>query len=129
LTPERIVASAGTSTSISFWDMPAHIAQLKRAGFSTRRPLIWLQTELARPLFLATMVLIGAAFTMRHARSGHTGLMVLFAILSGFSLYFVRNFALILGESGQLPVLIAAWAPPAAGLLLAFGLILHLEDG
>ncbi len=129
LTPERIVASVGTSTSISFWDMPAHIAQLKRAGFSTRRPLIWLQTELARPLFLATMVLIGAAFTMRHARSGHTGLMVLFAILSGFSLYFVRNFALILGENGQLPVLIAAWAPPASGLLLAFGLILHLEDG
>jgi lipopolysaccharide export system permease protein len=129
LTQERIAASAGTSTSISFWDMPAHIAQLKRAGFSTRRPLIWLQTELARPLFLATMVLIGAAFTMRHARSGHTGLMVLFAILSGFSLYFVRNFALILGENGQLPVLIAAWAPPAAGLLLAFGLILHLEDG
>jgi lipopolysaccharide export system permease protein len=88
-----------------------------------------LQTELARPLFLATMMLIGAAFTMRHARSGHTGLMVLFAILSGFFLYFVRNFALILGENGQLPVLIAAWAPPAAGLLLAFGLILHLEDG
>ncbi|WP_138934744.1 LPS export ABC transporter permease LptG [Roseovarius arcticus] len=129
LTQERIAAYLGTPTSISFWDMPAHIAQLKRAGFSTRRPLIWLQTELARPLFLATMVLIGAAFTMRHARSGHTGLMVLFAILSGFLLYFVRNFALILGENGQLPVLIAAWAPPAAGLLLAFGLILHLEDG
>lgn len=129
LTQERIATSLGTSTSISFWDMPAHIAQLQRAGFSTRRPLVWLQTELARPLFLATMVLIGAAFTMSHARSGHTSLMVLFAILSGFFLYFVRNFALILGENGQLPVLIAAWAPPAAGLLLAFGLILHLEDG
>ncbi len=129
LTQERIAASVGTPTSISFWDMRAHIAQLSRAGFSTRRPLVWFQTELARPLFLATMVLIGAAFTMRHGRSGHTGLMVLFAIMSGFSLYFIRNFALILGENGQIPILLAAWAPPAAGLLLALGLILHLEDG
>jgi len=129
LTQERIAASVGTPTSISFWDMRTHIAMLKRAGFSTRRPLVWFQTELARPLLLVTMVLIGAAFTMRHARSGHTSLMVLFAIMSGFSLYFIRNFALILGENGQIPVLLAAWAAPAAGLLLALGLILHLEDG
>nr|WP_309501603.1 LPS export ABC transporter permease LptG [uncultured Roseovarius sp.] len=129
LTQERVAASIGSPSSVSFWDMRAHIAQLKRAGFSTRRQLVWLQTELALPLFLATMVLIGAAFTMRHARSGHTGLMVLFAILSGFALYSVRTFALILGENGQIPVLLAAWAPPSAGLLLAFGLILHLEDG
>ncbi|MFX0545922.1 LPS export ABC transporter permease LptG [Roseovarius sp. S1116L3] len=129
LTKERIAASLGTPASVSFWNMPAYIAQLSRAGFSTRRALVWLQTELARPLFLATMVLIGAAFTMRHARSGHTGLMVLFAVLSGFALYFIRNFALVLGENGQLPILIAAWAPPAAGAMLALGLILHLEDG
>ena len=129
LTPDRIAEYASTSPSISIWDMRAHIAQLERAGFSTRRPLIWLQTEFARPLFLATMVLIGAAFTMRHVRSGNAGLMVLCAIISGFSLYFIRNFALILGESGQLPVLLAAWAPPMAGLLLTLGLILHLEDG
>nr|WP_281969037.1 LPS export ABC transporter permease LptG [Roseovarius nanhaiticus] len=129
LTPARIASSAGTATSISVWNLRAHIAQLERAGFSTRRPLVWFQTELARPLFLAVMVLIGAAFTMRHTRSGHTGLMVLFALLSGFALFFIRNFALILGESGQLPVVIAVWAPPLAGLLMALGLILHLEDG
>ncbi|MFX0540890.1 LPS export ABC transporter permease LptG [Roseovarius sp. S4756] len=129
LTPARIAASAGTAMSVSVWKLRAHIAQLERAGFSSRRPLIWLQTELARPLFLAVMVLIGAAFTMRHGRSGHTGLMVLFALLSGFALYFIRNFALILGENGQLPILISVWAPPLAGLLMALGLILHLEDG
>jgi lipopolysaccharide export system permease protein len=129
LTPARIAVSAGAVTSISVWKLRAHIAQLERAGFSTRRPLIRFQTELARPIFLAVMVLIGAAFTMRHIRSGHTGLMVLFAIMSGFTLYFIRNFALILGEAGQLPVLLAVWAPPMAGLLLALSLILHLEDG
>ena len=47
----------------------------------------------------------------------------------GFTLYFVRNFAQILGENGQIPILLAAWAPPVAAILLPLGLLLHLEDG
>lgn len=129
LTSERITAPIGAHLSIPFWRMRTHIAQLEKVGFSARRPRVWFQTALAKPLFLAAMVVIGAAFTMRHGRSGHAGLMVLFAIISGLSLHFIRNFAQILGENGQIPVLVAAWAPPLAGFLLALGLILHLEDG
>ncbi len=47
----------------------------------------------------------------------------------GFTLYFIRNFAQILGENGQIPVLLAAWGPPVAAVLLPLGLLLHLEDG
>ncbi|HAW48691.1 MAG TPA: LPS export ABC transporter permease LptG, partial [Roseovarius sp.] len=43
--------------------------------------------------------------------------------------HYVRNFAQILGENGQIPVALAAWVPPVAALFLAVGLILHLEDG
>jgi lipopolysaccharide export system permease protein len=41
----------------------------------------------------------------------------------------VRNLAQILGENGQIPVLLAAWAPAVATLLLPIALILHLEEG
>ena len=75
------------------------------------------------------MVLVGAGFTMRHTRFGKTGLAVLAAIMMGFGLYYVRNFAQILGENGQIPVLLAAWAPPIASVMLALGLLLHMEDG
>jgi lipopolysaccharide export system permease protein len=85
--------------------------------------------ELALPLFLAGMVMVGAAFTMRHTRFGRTGAMVLLSLLMGFGVYFVRNFAQILGEDGQIPVALAAWAPPAATILMSLGLLLHLEDG
>ena len=81
------------------------------------------------PVFLAAMVLAGASFTMRHTRFGRTGLMVLMALGLGFALYFVRNFAQVLGENGQIPVMLAAWGPPVAALLLPAGLLLHLEDG
>jgi lipopolysaccharide export system permease protein len=55
--------------------------------------------------------------------------MILLAILAGFSLYFIRDFAQSLGASGELPLRVAAWAPPFAAILLALGLLLHLEDG
>ena len=75
------------------------------------------------------MVLIGAGFTMRHTRLGKTGQMVLYALLFGFGLYFVRNFAQVLGENGQIPPALAAWSPPVIGILASLGFLLHLEDG
>ena len=33
------------------------------------------------------------------------------------------------GQSGALPVALAAWAPAVSGLMLALALILHTEDG
>ena len=85
--------------------------------------------QLASPVLLAAMVLSAAAFTLRHTRFGKTGIMVMLALGLGFTLYFIRNFAQILGESGQIPVLLAAWGPPVAAILLPLGLLLHLEDG
>lgn len=129
LTLDRIRDSFARPSAISIWKLPEFIAQLDRAGFSSRQHRVWLQSELARPLFLMSMVLIASAFTMRHTRFGGTGISVLSAVLLGFGLYFIRSFAQILGENGQIPIYLAAWAPPIAAVLLALGLLLHAEDG
>lgn len=129
LTEARIRDTFGEPSAIAIWNLPQYIVLLKEAGFSARRHMVWLQMELARPLFLVAMVLISAAFTMRHARFGKTGVAVLSAVMLGFGLYYIRNFVQILGENGQIPVALAAWAPPVASVLLALGLLLHMEDG
>ncbi len=129
LTRDRIRDSFGTPSAIPIWELPAFIERLELAGFSARQHRVWLQMELALPLMLSAMVMIGAGFTMRHTRFGRTGIMVLLAVLTGFATYFVRNFAQILGENGQIPILLAAWAPPVAAILMTLGLLLHLEDG
>jgi lipopolysaccharide export system permease protein len=129
LTLDEIRASFGTPSTIPIWAMPQYIQRLEKAGFAARQHRVWLQMELANPLFYAAMVLVAAAFTLRHTRFGRTGVMILGALLMAFSLYFVRNFAQILGENGQIPVMLAAWGPPIATLLLPLGLLLHLEDG
>ena len=129
LTQERIRESIGTPGAVSIYALPTFIRQLEKAGFSARQHKVYLQSEFARPLFLMAMVLVASAFTMRHTRFGGTGVAVLSAVLMGFTLYFVRSFAQILGENGQIPVLLAAWAPAVAAMLLAVGLLLHVEDG
>lgn len=129
LTAEGIRDSFGTPSEIAFWALPAYIEGLDRAGFSSLAHRVWFQMELAQPLLLAAMVLVAAGFTMRPARFGRTGLLVLLAILSGFLIFFLRNFAQVLGANGQIPVALAAWTPPVAAFMMALGLLLHVEDG
>ncbi|NNK78653.1 MAG: LPS export ABC transporter permease LptG, partial [Litoreibacter sp.] len=129
LTRDQIRDSFGSPSSIPIWELPGFIEKLDRAGFSALKHRVWLQMELANPLMMVAMVLIGAGFTMRHTRFGRTGLMVLFAVLLGFSIFFLRNFAQVLGENGQIPVALAAWMPPLAGIFLSLGLLFHTEDG
>ncbi|MEO0387881.1 MAG: LPS export ABC transporter permease LptG [Pseudomonadota bacterium] len=129
LKTEQILDSFAPPETVSIWAMPRFIDRLERAGFSARRHRVYFQSELARPILFAAMVLIGAAFSLRHARFGQTGVMVLFSILAGFVLYFFKDLSESLGNTGEIPILLAAWSPPVAALLLALGLLLHLEDG
>jgi lipopolysaccharide export system permease protein len=129
LTPAALRDSFGPPGTIPLWDLPGFIASLERAGFAALEHRVWLQMELALPLMLAAMVLIGASFTLHHIRAGRQGLRVLMALLAGFGAFFLRDFAKVLGENGQIPVLLAAWSPPAVAALLALGLMLQLEEG
>jgi lipopolysaccharide export system permease protein len=129
LTAERIRDSFGTPSAIGFWDLRAILPTLRTPGFSAQSYRLWFQMELAQPLLMMAMVLIAAGFTMRPTRFGGTGRMVLYAMLAGFAIFFLRNFAQALGETGQIPILVAAWSPPLAAVLFSLGLLLHLEDG
>jgi lipopolysaccharide export system permease protein len=43
--------------------------------------------------------------------------------------HFTTNLAQVMGDSGQIPVGVAIWAPPVAAILIALALLLHYEDG
>lgn len=129
LTSAQILDSFAPPEVVGFWHLGSFIATMEEAGFSGQRHRLFLQSELAKPALFAAMVLIGSAFALRPARFGQTGMMILFAVLSGFALYFLKDFAESLGARGQIPLLVAAWTPPVAAILLALGLLLHLEDG
>lgn len=129
LTREQIQDSFAQPESVEIWALPAFIRQLEQAGFSATRHRVFFHSELARPALFIAMVLIGAGFSLRHVRFGQVGVMVLLAIFAGFALYFFKDIAETLGGNGDIPILLAAWSPPGAAIMLALALLLHLEDG
>lgn len=129
LTPEQIRDSFAQVRAIPLAQLPGFIATLERAGFSALEHRMRLNMELALPVLLMGMMLLALSLSIHHMRAGGTGIRALITILAGFSLFFLRNFAQVLGESGQIPVLLAAWGLPVATVLFAIGIMLNLEEG
>jgi lipopolysaccharide export system permease protein len=129
LTVHRVQESFASPDSLSFWALPGFIAVLKRSGFSTTQHELAFQALAALPLLCATMALVAAGFSMRSSRRGGATRMLASGVGCGFALFMVSEVANQFGTSGAIPVVLAAWAPAAAGLFLALALLLHLEDG
>jgi lipopolysaccharide export system permease protein len=129
LTPGRIEDSFASPDTLGFWSLPDFIAVLEAAGFPAIRHRLHFQELLALPLLSAVMALIAAGFSMRPSRRGGVARMIGGGVAAGFALFVLDRITGEFGEAGTLPVVFAAWAPSAAGLLLALGLLLHLEDG
>ena len=129
LTVNRVQDSFASPDTLSFWVLPDFIALLERSGFSSIRHRLHFQALLALPLLAGTMVLVAAGFSMRPARRGGVARMIGSGVAAGFALFVVSKLAEEFGQSGALPVALAAWVPAASGLLLAVALLLHVEDG
>jgi lipopolysaccharide export system permease protein len=129
LTVSRVQESFASPDTLSFWALPGFIALLDRSGFSSLRHRLHFQALLALPLLCATMTLVSAGFSMRPARRGGVARMIGSGVAAGFALFVVSKIAEEIGQSGALPVVLAAWAPAASGLMLAIALLLHTEDG
>jgi lipopolysaccharide export system permease protein len=129
LTVHRVQESFASPNALSFWALPGFIRLLKRSGFSAIQHELAFQALAALPLLCATMALVAAGFSMRPARRSGASSMLASGVASGFALFMISDVADQFGSSGAIPVILAAWAPAVAGLMLAVALLLHLEDG
>lgn len=129
LTLNQIQESFAPPETFSFWQLPEFINVLEKAGFSAMRHKLYFHTMMALPFLLAGMVLVAAVFSLRQARRGKTGILIVLGVVTGFVFYFSANLVYALGASGALPLVMAAWAPSLVVLMLGGSLLLHLEDG
>ena len=129
LTVHRVQESFASPNALSFWALPGFIRLLKRSGFSAIQHQLAFQALLALPLLCATMALVAAGFSMRPSRRGGATRMLVSGVACGFALFMISDIADQFGTSGAIPVILAAWAPAVAGMLLSIALLLHLEDG
>ncbi|HEY1613401.1 MAG TPA: LPS export ABC transporter permease LptG [Rhizomicrobium sp.] len=129
LTPTRIQESFAPPDTLSFWALPGFIDTARQAGFSATRYLLYFDSLLMLPAMFAAMVLMAASFSLRLARLGGLGRIVVWGALAGFGVYFVSAITRALGETGILPIPLAAAAPAIAAILLGMTLVFHHEDG
>ncbi len=81
------------------------------------------------PLYLAAMVLLAAAVSLRLFRFGGVQRMVLGGIIAGFLLYVLSKVAGDLSKASLMAPAVAAMLPPLAGGVMGLMALLYQEDG
>ena len=115
--------------TVSFWRLPALAAQTARAGLDPTAYELKYQELLARPLLLASMVLVAACFSLRFFRMGGIEYMVSGGVVAGFVLYVATKVVSDLGGAGFVSAPAAGWAPEIVGCLFGVYVLLQQEDG
>jgi lipopolysaccharide export system permease protein len=115
--------------TVSFWRLPGLANQTARAGLDPTAYQLKYQELLARPLTLASMVLLAACFSLRFFRMGGVEYMVSGGVVAGFVLYVATKVVSDLGGAGILSTAVAGWAPGVVGCLFGVYVLLQREDG
>ena len=129
ITLAQIQDSFASPVTLSFWQLPSFINTLEKAGFSALHHRMYWHSMLSLPLLLCAMILISAVFSLRLPRRGGIMLLIVAGVAAGFMTHFLTNLVQAFGQSGEIPVILAAWTPATIALLIGVGLLLHFEDG
>jgi lipopolysaccharide export system permease protein len=129
LTPAQIQESFAPPDTLSFWQLPGFIRTAQSAGFSAARYQLYLYSLLAMPALFAAMVFMAASFSVRLGRRGGLPRVIIISALAGFGVYFFSEFARALGQTGILPIALAATSPAVASILIGMTLVFNQEDG
>lgn len=129
LTPEQVRESFATPETVPFWELPLYIRIAEHAGLGAAGYRLQFQKLLARPFFLAAMVFLAAAVSLRFFRFGGVQKMVLGGVTAGFLLYILQKVTEDLSKADLMHPVAAAWLPVLIGGLTGFMALLYQEDG
>jgi LPS export ABC transporter permease LptF/LPS export ABC transporter permease LptG len=98
------------SYQMSWWELQRYIADLRQAGFDVARLSVQLQKKISFPLIAPIIILLAIPFSILVGTRGAVGGL---ALGVGIAIVYWAASALTeaMGSIGQLPPLMAAWAP------------------
>lgn len=129
ITLSQLQSSTVKPEEVSFWQLGEHADGARQAGRNHLPFVTQYQSLVAQPFLFAAMVLLAATFSLRFARFGQSGRMVLGGIVAGFVVYVASRLVLTFGSNGLVPASLAAWSPVLIASLIAVTVLLHQEDG
>jgi lipopolysaccharide export system permease protein len=129
LTRAQVQESFATPETVPFWQLSSFIQLAESANFAAAGYRLQYYQLLALPLYLAAMVLLAAAVSLRLFRFGGVQKMVMGGVAGGFLLYVLSKITGDLSKAGLISAVVAAGLPPFAGGLTAVTALLYQEDG
>jgi lipopolysaccharide export LptBFGC system permease protein LptF len=113
------------SYQMNWWQLQRYIAALGQAGFDVAQLSVQLQKKLAFPLIAPVIILLAIPFSILVGTRGAVGGLVLGLSLS-ISYWAAAALFEAMGSVGQLPAVMAAWAPDAVFLFLGLYFFLKM---
>jgi lipopolysaccharide export system permease protein len=129
LTPEQVSESFATPETVPFWQLSSYIRLAEGAGLAAAAYRLQYYQLLMQPFYLASMVLLAAAVSLRFFRFGGVQKMVLGGIIGGFFLFVLAKITGDLSKAGLMPPLAAAALPALFGGVTGLVTLLYQEDG
>jgi LPS export ABC transporter permease LptF/LPS export ABC transporter permease LptG len=111
-TPSYFRREVRQSAQMNWRQLGQYIASLRRAGFDTSRLSVQWQKKFAFPLIAAIIVFLGAPFAFLVGTRGAVGGLAV-AVCIGIVYWATAALFEAMGSVGQLPPLLAGWAPDA----------------
>jgi len=129
LTRAQVGESFATPETVPFWQLSKHIELAENAGFTAVGYRLQYLQLLAQPFYLAAMVLLAAAVSLRFFRMGGVQKVVLGGVAAGFAIYVLAKLSGDLSKAGLVPPLAAAVFPPLLGGTGRFRAVLCQQGG
>ena len=107
----KIKALYSNLDTVSFWNIKNEIKILEDRGYSTREMEARLQRSFAFPLFLLSMLLLSAVFTLGMQFRENNWTYAFIAIITTVIVYFFNDFSAVLGKTEKLPIEVSVWMP------------------
>ncbi len=118
LSPEQLEKASRRPAEMSSIELLAHINILKAQGANLLPLWVLFHLKLSVPWSAMILAVLGASIGVRTPRRGGSGVGFGLCIIIVFAYYVVMSFSRALGETGNLPPLLAAWLPNVTFLLL-----------
>src|SRR5262245_23007009 len=129
LTTAQVRESFANPDTVPFWQLWSFISLAENAGLAAAGYRLQFYQLLAQPIYLASMVLLAGAVSLRLFRFGGIQKMVLGGVVAGFLLYVLSKICGDLSKAGMMSPVLAAALPATLGGLTGLVTLLYQEDG
>lgn len=131
--PSELTSSQFTTIEVNpdhvpFWTLLREIREQRDAGRPVDLLIAKANHKISGPLSAVLMPLLGAVAAFGLARSGKLFVRAVIGMFLGFAFFVADNFMMAMGNFGNVPPLLAAWAPFLLFLLIGETVLFRTEE-